>query len=265
VGRGGRWAAVIGGRLDGKVAVITGTGGGQGRAAALLFSAEGATVVGCDLKADGAEQTAAMVRAAGGTMTSTHPLDLGDPAAVRGWIGEAATVHGGIDILYNNASAQRFTPVDAMTDEEWHFTVRNELDLVFYACRTAWPHLAARGTSAIINTASVQGINALAGASGGFAHAATKHGLIGMTRELAAEGGPVGIRVNAISPGFILTPVTEWLTSVPGAIDGFLDHQIIKRPGQAEDIAQAALFLASDAAAFITGENLVVDGGLTIT
>jgi NAD(P)-dependent dehydrogenase (short-subunit alcohol dehydrogenase family) len=251
------------GRLDGKVALITGTGGGQGRAAALLFSAEGATVVGCDLKADGAEETAAMVRAAGGTMASTHPLDLGVPDAVRDWIEEAATAHGGIDILYNNASAQRFAPVADMTDEEWHFTVRNELDLVFYTCRAAWKHLAARKTSAIINIASTQGINALTGAPGGFAHAAAKHGLIGMTRELAAEGGPVGIRVNAISPGFILTPVTEWLTSVPGAIDRFLDHQIIKRVGQADDVAQAALFLASDAAAFITGENLVVDGGLT--
>jgi NAD(P)-dependent dehydrogenase (short-subunit alcohol dehydrogenase family) len=253
------------GRLAGKVAVITGTGGGQGRAAALLFSAEGATVIGCDLKADGAEETVELVRNAGGTMTSTHPLDLGDPAAVKGWIDATADEHDGIDILYNNASSQKFASVAEMSDDDWHFTVRNELDLVFYACRAAWPHMAKRGSSAIINTASIQGISALAGsAPGGFAHAATKHGVIGMTRELAGEGGPVGIRVNSISPGFILTPVTEWLTEVPGAIEAFTDRQFINRTGQAEDIAKAALFLASDDASFITGENLVVDGGFTV-
>jgi meso-butanediol dehydrogenase / (S,S)-butanediol dehydrogenase / diacetyl reductase len=253
------------GRLAGKVAVITGTGGGQGRAAALLFAAEGATVVGCDLKVDGAEETVQLVRAAGGTMTSTHPLDLGDPAAVKVWIDATAGEHGGIDILYNNASSQKFASVADMSDDDWRFTVRNELDLVFYACRAAWPHLADRGSAAIINTASIQGINSMARcAPGGFAHAATKHGVIGMTRELAGEGGPLGIRVNSVSPGFILTPVTQWLTDVPGAIEGFIDHQFIKRTGQAEDIAKAALFLASDDASFITGENLVIDGGFTV-
>lgn len=256
--------ALMAGRLEGKVAVITGTGGGQGRAAALLFSAEGATIVGCDLKVDGALETVEMVRAAGGTMTSTQPLDLGEPAAVKEWIDGAAAEQGGIDILYNNASGQRFAPVAEMTDEEWHFTIRNELDLIFYACRAAWPHLSQRESSAIVNTASMQGINAIVKAPGGFAHAATKHGVIGMTRELAAEGGALGIRVNAVSPGFIITPATEWLTTVPGVVEQFLEHQIIKREGQADDIAKAALFLASDDASFITGENLVVDGGFTV-
>src|SRR4051812_91922 len=113
------------GRLEGKVAVITGTGGGQGRSAALLFSAEGATIVGCDLKVEGAQETVEMVRAAGGTMTSTQPLDLGDAAAVTGWIDGAAAEHGGIDILYNNASAPKFARIAEMTDEDWRFCVRN--------------------------------------------------------------------------------------------------------------------------------------------
>src|SRR3954466_5967529 len=129
------------GRLQGKVALITGTAGGQGRAAALAFAREGALVVGCDVKEAESRETVAMVRAAGGTMTSMEPVDLGDSATARAWIDEAAAVHGGIDVLYNNASAARFQPFAQTTDDDWHFSVRNELDLVFHACSRARPHL----------------------------------------------------------------------------------------------------------------------------
>lgn len=251
-----------GGKLAGKVTLITGTGGGQGRAAALLFAREGATVVGCDIKAEEAEATAAMVDAAGGTMISTSPLDLGDREQVDSWIDAAAVACGGIDVLYNNASATKLVPLAEMSDEEWHFTIRNELDLMFYASRRAWPHLVAAGGGAIVNTASMCGINAIRPAAGSFAHAATKHGVIGMTRELANEGGPKGIRVNSVSPGFIRSPATEFLEDA-GLLDAFLDHQMLRRVGTAEDVARAALFLASDDASFITAENLVVDGGYT--
>lgn len=254
------------GRLSGKVALITGTGGGQGRAAALLFAQEGATVVGCDLKLDGARETVELVRAAGGAMTSTEPLDLGDPEQVNAWIDDAAARHGGrIDILYNNASAPKFAYIEDMADDEWRFTLRNELDLVFYACRAAWPHLKRAGNgAAIVNTASVQGMSAMPERWGGLAHGTTKHGVIGMTRQLALEGGPHGIRANAISPGFILTPATEPMRDVPGHLEAWLEHQVLRRHGEAEDIARAALFLASDDASFITGQNLVVDGGYTL-
>jgi meso-butanediol dehydrogenase / (S,S)-butanediol dehydrogenase / diacetyl reductase len=252
------------GRLEGKVALITGTGGGQGRAAALLFAAEGATIVGGDLKVEGAEETVALVREAGGEITSTQPVDFGDAAQVTAWIDAAAAAHGGFDILYNNASVPKFAPVAEMSDEDWHFTVRNELDLMFYACRAAWPHLEARGGGAIVNIASIQGINSVRPTPGGFAHATTKHGVIGMTRELATEGGPIGVRVNSISPGMIISPATQPLTEWEGWVDAFLDHQIVKRTGRPEDIAAAALFLASEEASFITGENLVVDGGYTV-
>ncbi|HYG95268.1 MAG TPA: SDR family oxidoreductase, partial [Nocardioides sp.] len=135
---------------------------------------------------------------------------------------------------------------------------------VFHVTQAVWPHMVAAGGGAILNTASMQGINSIRSGPGGFAHAATKHGVIGMTRELANEGGPVGIRVNAISPGLVLTPATENIKDTPGAVEAFLDRQIIKRPGEPEDIARAALFLVSDDASFITGENLVVDGGYTV-
>ena len=252
------------GRLDGKIAVITGTGGGQGRAAALLFAQEGAVVVGCDMKPDGAEETVELVRAAGGSMTSTHPIDLADRAAVDAWIGGAVAEHGRIDVLYNNAARAVFGSITEMSEETWHEAFRNELDLVFHVTQAVWPHMVASGGGAILNTASMQGINAIRAAYGGFAHAATKHGVIGMTRELANEGGPVGIRVNAVSPGLIITPATANITEMAGAVEGFLDHQIIKRAGEPEDVARAALFLVSDDASFITGENLVVDGGYTV-
>src|SRR5665213_2874477 len=137
----------MGDRLAGKVALITGTAGGQGRAAALLFAREGATIVGCDLKEREAAETVAMVEAAGGSMTGMAPVDLGDSATARRWIDDAAALHDGFDVLYCNASLPRFASIARMTDEEWHYTVRNELDLMFYLCSAAWPHLVARGAA----------------------------------------------------------------------------------------------------------------------
>ena len=215
------------------------------------------------MKGAEAEETVEMVRAAGGVMTSTHPLDLADREAVASWVSAVVAEHGGIDILYNNASAPRFAPIAQMSVDDWQSTLRNELDVVFHVTALAWPHLVARGGGSIVNIASMQGISAIRFAPGGFAHAATKHGIVGMTRELALEGGPHGIRVNAISPGLIVTPATQAMVAVPGLLDSFLDRQIIKRAGEPEDIARAALFLASEEASFITGANLVVDGGYT--
>jgi meso-butanediol dehydrogenase/(S,S)-butanediol dehydrogenase/diacetyl reductase len=128
------------GRLDGKVALITGTAGGQGAAAARLFASEGATVMGCDLDAERAEAVAAEVRAGGGEMHSTAPVDLADPDAAKAWVEGAAERAGGIDVVYNNASAPRVGPFAELSWEDWRFTLHNELDLIFTvtsaACRT---------------------------------------------------------------------------------------------------------------------------------
>src|SRR6204780_1379370 len=244
--------------IGGKVVLITGTGGGQGRAAALSFAGAGAHVVGCDVKVEGNRETAVLVRNAGGSITTMQPVDLGDPESARRWIEEAAALHGRIDVLYNNASAAQFLPIESFTVEAWQFTIRNELDLVFYATRYAWPHLQKRG-GVIINVASVAGMSGAA--VGGTAHAATKGAIIAMTRQLAVEGAPHGIRVNSISPGVIESPGTAPMLADPAFRELMLAHNLIKRIGQPKEVAGVALFLAGQDAAYITGANIVVDGG----
>ena len=127
-------------RLKGKVALITGTGGGQGRAAALLFAKEGAYIVGCDWNMNGAEETKKMVDDMGGVMVSMQPLDLGSGDQMKQWLDFAIATYKHIDILYNNASSPKFAPIEEMTEEEWRFTIRNELDLIYWACYCAWPY-----------------------------------------------------------------------------------------------------------------------------
>jgi meso-butanediol dehydrogenase/(S,S)-butanediol dehydrogenase/diacetyl reductase len=253
------------GRLDGKVAVITGTSSGQGRCAALTFTQEGATVIGCGRDGDRAEETVELVRAAGGEMASEAPFDLCDPDAVTSWLDRVAAEHDGIDILYNNAGEPRFGPIEEMSVEDWDFTVHHELDIAFYTCRAAWRHLAARGKSSIVNVASIAGTIGVGGLPQS-AHAATKMGTIGLTRQLAAEGAPRGIRVNAISPGLIATPATnEFIAMGPDGPLGPLMSQIpLGRTGYPEEIVPAAVFLASDESSYVTGINIIVDGGVSV-
>lgn len=247
-------------KLDGKVALITGTGGGQGRAAALLFAKEGARVVGCGRKVGNAEETVKMVKADGGEMVSMQPIHLDDGKQVKQWVDFAINTYGRIDILYNNAATAVFAPIEQMTEEEWHFAMRNGLDLIYWACHYAWPHLKASGNGIIINTSSMGG---LVGKPNSFAHAAAKGAVIALTRQLAIEGAPYNIRVNAISPGAILTPATESIFQNPEVKEPLLREVPLHRLGKAEDIAPVALFLASDDSSYITGANIVVDGGLT--
>lgn len=254
------------GRLAGKTAFITGTGGGQGRAAALLFAREGAKVVGCDVKVEGAKETLEMVKAAGGDMVSMQPVDLGDAQQVKKWVEFGIAGYGGMDILYNNASAPQFAPVDEMTEEEWRSTIRNELDLVFLACHYAWPYLKKSSSGVILNASSVAGTaGRSAGVPGQFAHAAAKGGVVSLTKHLAIEGAPHGIRVNVICPGFIVSPATEESLTVPGFKESIEKMIPLGRLGQPEDIAKVSVFLVSDDAAYMTGSMVVVDGGISAT
>ena len=250
------------GRLEGKVALITGTGGGQGRAAALLFARDGARVVGCDLKEQGARETLKMVESKGGAMVSRQPVDLSDGIQVMQWVNFALESYGRIDILYNNAASPKFAPIEDMTENEWSYTLHNELDVIYWACHYTWPHLKASGKGVIINTASTAGIVGRA-AGGGVAHSAAKGGVIALTRQLAIEGAPYNIRVNSISPGIIVSPATGPQLQDPAYNELMTRMVPLHRLGTVEEIGYVALFLASDESSYITGANIVVDGGLT--
>jgi meso-butanediol dehydrogenase/(S,S)-butanediol dehydrogenase/diacetyl reductase len=250
-------------RLGGKVALITGVGGGQGRAAAIRFAAEGATVVGCDINGVAAKETLAAVRDAGlDADIATDDVDLGDPEQARLWVEAAAERHGRIDVVYNNGSAARYGSVAELSIEDWRFTIRNELDLVFYVTKYAWPVLVRSGGGVVINTASVAGW--VGNRSVPFvAHMAAKGGVIAMTRQLAAEGGAVGIRAVSISPGLIETPGTADLLATPEVRDALVAQHLVPRIGEPTDVVSLAVFLASDEAGYITGTDFVVDGGFT--
>jgi NAD(P)-dependent dehydrogenase (short-subunit alcohol dehydrogenase family) len=243
--------------LHGKVALISGTGGGIGRAGALRFAAAGATIVGCDVNPETSAETKALVEEAGGTMVDVSPIDLGDVAECQRWVDRAISEFGRIDILWNNASAGVFATIDTMTPEAWDRSIRNELSLVFYATKAAWPHLGEGGL--IINTASVAGHG---GSVAGIAHSASKWGVRGMTHVMAAEGAARGIRAISVSPGVIETPGSSAQLSQPGVTEALMERSLIKRLGQPDDIAAFVAFLASPEASFASGADFRVDGGL---
>ena len=252
------------GRLAGKIALITGTGGGMGRAAALRFAAEGARVVGCDLNAAGSQETVRLVRDAGATMTAMAPVDLGRALEAESWVRAAAEVYGGVDVLYNNASAIRFGPIDEISPDDWRFTIDNELNSVFYVTRAAWPFLVASGRGSIVNVGSIAGMRGVEFMPQN-AHSAAKGGVIALTLQLVVEGGPHGIRANVISPGMTATPATRpLLDDPPPEFKATLERIPLGRVGQPEDIVNAAVFLASDESAWISGTNIVVDGGASV-
>jgi len=187
--------------LSGKVCIITGTGGGMGREAALTFAREGALVVGCGLFIEEAEATVAAVRAAGGTMVSMQPCDLTKSGECQALADFAVRTFGRIDVLFNNAAVAHFNWLEDISDEEWDRNRRSEVDLVFYLTRAAWPYLkASRGV--VVNTASLTALMSFKNL-GSLAHTTAKAGIIGMTRQLAMEGREHGIRANSISPGVI--------------------------------------------------------------
>ena len=225
-----------------------------------IFAREGARIVGCDIQPGAAEATAAGLREEGYDVTG-YTVDLADPTAAQQWIEDGATALGGIEVLYNNAAKATMAPFAEMTLETWRDVIHNELDIVFHTTRPAWRHLQQAGGASVINTASMSGMRGIA-PLGQAAHAAAKGGVIGLTKTLAAEGAPDGIRVNAISPGLVKTPSTDRF--VGDELRAFqMNMHLIRRPGTGEDIAYLAMYLASDESSWVTGQNYSIDGGVT--
>jgi NAD(P)-dependent dehydrogenase (short-subunit alcohol dehydrogenase family) len=252
------------GRLDGKVAVITGAAGGIGSAVAQTLADRGAAVVVADLDGAGADRVAAAIRQAGGRAVGSA-VDVADEASVAAMIATAVDSFGRLDVLHNNAAAMgdevlgRDGDVVDMDADVWDRTMVVNLRGPMFACKHAIPLMIEQGGGSIINTASVA---AHAGDLTFMAYGASKAGLVNLTKCIATRHGKDNVRCNAIAPGMILTPTArERLTD--DVIDMVMRHHLTPRVGTPQDIADAVAFLASDQAGFITGHVLFVDGGVS--
>lgn len=249
------------GRLEGKVAFISGTGRyGIGQLAARHFAAEGARVFGCARHKETSDKTLQMVRAAGGTMSALAPIDLSEPAGAQAWIDAGIEEFGKIDILFNNASGLRNGPFDEQPLEDWYFTIDNELHLPYLCTRAAWPHLKRNG-GVIINMGSVAGIRGVM-FQPMVPHGVTKAANISFTKHLTAAGIDHGIRAVAISPGLVRSEATAHYLDKPVFAE-LMSKTPSRRIAEPEEIANLAVFLASDEATYINGANIVIDGGVS--
>lgn len=243
------------GLLEGQRAVVTGGGSGIGRATCRRMAAEGARVAVLDVDGDAAKEAAAEV---GG---SAHVADVTDPDGLRSAVDAAAEAMGGLTVMFNNAGVGSMSPLHEWAPEEWDRLVRVNLTGVYLGCRAAVPHLRAAGGGSIVSTASISGTRPAAGEG---PYAAAKAGVAALTASAALEYGPA-IRVNAVSPGMIRTKLTEPLLAVfPHEEARYERTTPLGRVGEPDDVAAVVVFLCSDLARFVTGVNLVVDGGMTL-
>jgi len=249
-------------RLKDKVAIITGVGTGQGRAASTIFAKEGAKVIGCDWKREDGEITTSMVKQAGGAMVFAQ-ADVSSAKDCENVVRTAMSTYGRINILYNNAGVGFSSPLSMgdilnTPEEDWDRVLAINLKSMFLMCKYTIPEMIKTGGGSIVNTASIA---ALIGSEAAHAYTASKGGMVALGRALAVEFGPKNIRVNMICPGAIDTPmIAPVVDPLRKAGQTFMTSPI-RRLGTPEDIANCALYLASDESTFVTGAIFVVDGG----
>ena len=248
------------GRLEGRVALISGAASGIGAACALRFAQEGARIAGLDI-AKPSEQSWAPICAVA-QETDFREVDVRDEAGIAQAVGAVAERFGQIDILVNAAGVSGAGAVDALEAADWDRVLDINLKGTFLLSKYVLKRMVEQGSGNVINLASIEGIEAIQAQA---AYNASKGGVILLTRNMAIDYGSLGIRVNCLCPGYIETPMTEvlQLEGMAPIRDQFIKLHMLGRPGRPEEVAAAALFLASDDASFVTGASLVVDGGFT--
>ncbi len=244
--------------LENKVAIVTGAASGIGEASARRFAREGAMVVVADIRHAKAEAVAQAIRDEQGEAVAVE-VDVADAASVEAMVNAAVAQYGRLDVLFNNAGTLRPGTAVELSVADWDFVMAVNVRSVFLGAKFAVPHMVAQGGGSIINTASISGLH---GDGGAICYAASKAAVINLTRALSTDHGPQGVRVNAICPGTIETPPVKRMMAEPVVLERNVNAHALRRLGRPEEIAAAALWLASDESSFVSGEAIVVDGGL---